>query len=248
MTDSVLFPVGLSIVIPAYNEAQKIAADIAAAASFLIHSKLSGEIIVVDDGSQDGTSQIAQEAGKLSAIPLNVMRLDPHHGKGCAVRTGILASHGKYVLFADSGNCVPFDQVHKGIALIQNGACRIAHGSRVLSGCHIIRGQSFYRRFCSGLFRRFLIGGLRRHKHLTDTQCGFKVYDGDTARQLYALSKLDGFIFDIEIILLAAQHGFTILEFPVDWCCDPDSRLRPIHQSIPILRDWLTLKRRFPNW
>ncbi len=248
MKEAVGSAVELSIIIPAFNEAKKIATDIAAGSAFLSSYTPFGEIIIVDDGSKDNTSQIAERARQQSAVPVRVIQLDRHHGKGYAVRKGVLESNGRYVLFADSGICVPFEQALKGIALIESGSCRIAHGSRTLTGCRIRRKQSFYRRICSYLFGKLLIGNLRQHAHLTDTQCGFKVYDGDTARQLYADSTQDGFIFDVEIILLAIQHGMTIREFPVDWQCDQDSRLKPARQAITILRDWIRLRRLYRHW
>ena len=84
--------------------------------------------------------------------------------------------------------------------------------------------------------------------HLTDTQCGFKVYDGSAARQLYAESTIDGFMFDIEVILLALSKGYNIGEFPVSWTCDPDTRLKPAHETLRILTDLIHLKRRFGSF
>jgi dolichyl-phosphate beta-glucosyltransferase len=168
-----------------------------------------------------------------------------NYGKGRAIRTGILKSQGEYVIFADSGNCVPFEQVKVGMALIESDRCQIAHGSRKMSDCHISRPQSFYRRICSGLFHWFLIHDIKQLGNLTDTQCGFKVYRGHIARELYAQSTIDGFTFDIEVILLALSSGHTIREFPVDWTCDPDSRLKPTHEAIRVFTDLMRLKRRF---
>lgn len=235
-------PSGLSIVIPVYRESKKVCADIDAAAAFLGQIG-QGEILIVDDGSPDDTAEVAERhAAQLSAA-VQVLRLPRHRGKGAAVRTGVLQSCGRLVMFADSGGCIPFEEAIAGIVLIEQGLCRLAHGRRT----RIRRKQSLYRRACSRLFNHGLIGDLKYKLGLTDTQCGFKVYDGDTARQLYAQSTIDGFMFDLEIILLAARNGAAIREFPVTWSSDPDSRLQPLRQSIGILKDILRLRLRFAD-
>lgn len=234
----------LSIIIPAYNEAAKIAKDMAAADAFLVSRSMSGQIIVVDDGSVDNTSETARQTAKRLATPCIVERVE-HKGKGSAVRTGILKSTGDYVLFADSGGCVPFPDVMAGIELIRSGECQVAHGSRKLTQGKIRRHQSWFRKLCSGGFHWLLIPDIKSLTGLTDTQCGFKVYPGDVARKLYSKSGIDGFMFDIEVVLLAIEAGYTIAEFGVHWTCDPDSRLKPVRHSPQILMDTLRLKRRF---
>ena len=237
----------LSIVIPVINEENKIAGDILAADRFLVSENLSGEIIIVDDGSTDETCTLAAKTAAGIQTPCVVERLGQNYGKGRAVRTGVLKSRGQYVLFADSGFCVPFAETLPGLDMIRSGQCQIAHGSRKLSGCHILRPQSVYRKICSWLFHWFLIHDIKLLGNLTDTQCGFKVYSGPVARELYAESRIDRFMFDIEIILLALARGYTIREFAVDWTCDPDSRLKPTKEAFGVFRDVLKLKRQFRN-
>lgn len=237
----------LSIVIPVFNEQNKIARDILAAERFLDSEGLDGEIIIVDDGSTDDTFAIAEKTAEQIKTPCRLERLEQNFGKGRAVRTGILKSQGQYVLFADSGLCIPFTESQIGIDLIRSGQCQIAHGSRKLSDCHIIRPQSAYRKICSRFFHWFLIHDIKQLANLTDTQCGFKVYNGDIARELYAESKIDRFMFDIEIILLALAKGYAMREFAVDWTCDPDSRLKPSREAFGVFRDLIKLKRQFHN-
>lgn len=238
----------LSIVIPVFNEQNKVALDILAADQFLASEGLTGEIIVIDDGSKDETLKTAQKVAKTTQSECLVQSLGQNQGKGCAVRTGILRSRGQLVVFSDSGCCIPFEEIKLGIDLISSGHCQIAHGSRRLAGCHILQPQPLYRRLCSGLFNWFLIHDIKRLRNLTDTQCGFKVYDGSAARQLYAESTIDGFMFDIEVILLALSKGYNIGEFPVSWTCDPDTRLKPAHETLRILTDLIHLKRRFGSF
>jgi dolichyl-phosphate beta-glucosyltransferase len=205
----------LSIIIPVFNECHKVQYDIEEANHFLTSEGISGEIIIVDDGSTDETVSVAKEVSAQVETTCIIECLDKNYGKGRAVRAGMLKSRGEYVLFVDSGLCIPFQQSSIGVDLIKSQKCNIAHGSRKLSECHINRPQSFYRKLCSGLFHWFLIHDIKRLGNLTDTQCGFKIYRGDIARELYAQSNIDGFMFDIEIILLALKKGYSICEFAV---------------------------------
>lgn len=216
----------LSVIIPAFNEAAKIERDVVAAGSYLNDAGLSGEIIVVDDGSVDGTADAAGRAQVPAGVGLRVVSYSPNRGKGHAVREGMLASKGEFVMFADSGLPVPYECATRGLDLLRACRCDLAHGSRRLPESVIHTRQSLPRRLASAGFRRIVpwlvgVGG-----SLTDTQCGFKLYRGDIARRLYGLLESEGFTFDLEIVLRARTEGLRILEFPVEWSWDPDSRLK----------------------
>ncbi|MGE5611566.1 MAG: glycosyltransferase [Bacillota bacterium] len=233
----------LSIVIPAYKEAHKIARDVQVAAAFLGRNNLRGEVIVADDGSPDDTAQVARQAPvSLDGVERRVLALD-HHGKGHAVRQGMIATRGDYVMFADSGLCVPFEDALAALDLLHDGRYDIANGSRKMRTSVINRSQTLYRRLLSRLFRCAVIHALDLPRDLTDTQCGFKVYRGDIARELYAECELDGFMFDLEVLIRARQRGYRVVEFPVHWTCDPDSRLRPSRILGPSLGELLSLRR-----
>ena len=233
----------LSIVIPAFEESKKIAHDIKEASSFLTSHEMTGEIIVVDDGSSDNTTEAAKKVEVPKNVTLKVLRYENHRGKGYAVRQGIEKSSGRYVMFADSGCCVPYKDTLKGLELLKNGSYDIAHGSRRTAGCNIEKAQNFYRRICSNIFHWFVVHDLKIPKEFADTQCGFKIYKGDVARNLYSQCQTDGFVFDIEIIMLAIKEGFHITEFPINWTCDPDTRLSPSRSSWRILTDLLKIRR-----
>lgn len=235
----------LSIVIPACEESKKIARDVEAAAAFLEKNHFTGRIIVVDDGSKDNTAEVAKNAVTSPApgIEIEVDRYNHHRGKGYAVRRGIKQTSGEYVMFADSGCCVPYEDTLRGLELIKSGACDIAHGSRKMRGCHIERRQSLYRRMCSKIFHWFVIHDMKIPAEFTDTQCGFKIYRGDIARHLYGQCITDGFTFDIEIIMRAQKEGYRIKEFPIDWTCDPDSRLSPTRSSWRVLCELIAIRR-----
>lgn len=233
----------ISIVIPVFNESKKIGTDIEAASGFLESNHLAGEIIVVDDGSEDGTNEAAKSIAVGPPVKLEVIRYDEHRGKGHAVRTGIAKARGEYVMFADSGCCVPYGYIAEGLKLLKSGACDIAHGSRKLAASKIQRPQSSYRRICAGLFRWVIHRSMRITSELSDTQCGFKIYRGDVARDLYGQCFTNGFMFDLEIIVRAEKQGYRIKEFPIEWTCDRDSRLSPTRSLWCVLRELITIKR-----
>ncbi len=233
----------LSIIIPAFEENKKIAGDVEAAGKFLANHRLTGEIIIVDDGSRDNTSQIANSVKLPPQIPRRAVRYEQHHGKGHAVRTGITESKGEYVMFADSGSCVPYEDALRGLELLKSGQCDIAHGSRKMQGCHITKTQSLYRRICSRIFHWYAVHRMGVAPEFTDTQCGFKIYKGVVARRLYRESVTDGFAFDIEIIMRAQKHGYRIKEFPLNWSCDRDSRLSPTRSFWRVLFELKAIKR-----
>jgi dolichyl-phosphate beta-glucosyltransferase len=236
----------LSIVIPALNESRKIEADIRAAADFLNGYTLTGEIIIVDDGSHDGTTVVAEkETISSSRVEKKVIYYPVHRGKGYALRTGIMDTKGDYVLFADSGLNIPYKYAMDGYLMLKSGKYHLAHGSRKLPQSLIIRRQNLFRRISSRMFRILALHYIRIPYRLSDTQCGFKLYRGDCARILYSECQSDGFMFDIEIILLAHQHHYTIAEFPVEWRCDPDSRLHPLKNMQQNISELRKIKKRF---
>ncbi len=233
----------LSIVIPAFNEARKIPRDIAAASEFLAGNGLSGEIIIASDGSTDGTADAAENTPAAAGIPVVVLRL-PHGGKGSALRGGMTRTRGQYAMFADSGVCIPYENALRGLAMLRADECDIANGSRRLPGSVINRPQSIYRRTLSRLFRWATLRYMGLPGHLTDTQCGFKLYKGEVARQLFAECSTDGFMFDMDILMRAVARGLRIGEFPVTWTWDSDSRLKPMRILWNTVSDLYKVKQR----
>lgn len=233
----------LSIIIPVYNEHLKIIRDIQAATDFLLKQHLEGEIIVVDDGSTDGTADQARNAEIPDSMICRVEHFEINQGKGHAVRHGVLSSVGQAVLFMDSGHCVPLEAALLLLSDIQTGQCHIALGSRRHPDSHITCDPTPYRRLCSTAFRTLLKFMLPQLKPYHDTQCGFKLFHGSTARELFAESHLNGFMFDIEILCLALHKGLVIREFPITWACDRDSRLSPSRSMVAVLKELITIKR-----
>lgn len=229
----------LSIIIPVYNEKDKIAEDIKAAEEFMFTNSIQGEIIIVDDGSYDDTAGFARNVPVNSAIDFKVIDYKPHTGKGYAVKAGILEAVSECIMFIDSGSCVPFSNIMRGIRLIHDDICDISHGSRDLPESRIIKRKKWYRKLASFFFRKFIQMYVDIPSHLTDTQCGLKIYRKEIAHELYKECMTQGFMFDIEIILRAQKKGYRIKEFPVEWTSDPDSRLslfRTLFSIFPEIR------------
>jgi glycosyltransferase involved in cell wall biosynthesis len=234
--------IDLSIVIPAYKESAKIERDIRAASEFLKKAEITGEIVVVDDGSPDDTAAVA--AGLRAEFPnLVVLAYKPNRGKGHAVRYGMLRAQGRIVMFADSGLCVPFDIATIGMAMIDMNMCDIAHGSRRMRGSVVV-AQPLYRRLGSRAYKMFVHGVMGIPLYVSDTQCGFKLYRRDVARALYEAAFTDGFMFDTEIIMRALRANYRLLEFPVLWSNDADTRYDPIRGTIRNLRELSKLRLR----
>jgi len=223
----------LSIVIPAYKEAAKIETDIRAAAAFIDEMQLSGEIVVVDDGSPDATASAARSL--MPEFPqLRVLSYLPNRGKGHALRFGMTRATGNIILFADSGLCVPYNVARLPLTMLGLKMCDIAHGSRRIPGS-TVKAQPLFRRLGSRAVKFFVHTAMGIPLYISDTQCGFKAYRREVAHELYGAAFTDGFMYDTEIILRALKAKLRILEFPVIWSNDADSRFDPLKGTIPLL-------------
>ena len=230
----------LSIIIPAYKEAKKIKQDIQAAAQFLVSQGISGEILLVDDGSPDRTVETAKALESEFPV-LKVLSYQENRGKGYALRYGIAQSRGKKVMFADAGLCVPYDVALIGLTMLNLRMCDMAIGSRRMRGS-VRREQPLYRRIGSKVYSWVIHTFMGIPLYISDTQCGFKLYQGNVARSLYASAFTDGFMFDIEIILRALADGYQILEFPVLWSNDADSRFNPMRGTWRLFRELVAIR------
>jgi len=226
-------PVALSVIIPAYNEARRLPQHLAHVLAYLREHDPSFELIVVDDGSRDATAAAVQAA--LAGEPrARLLAYQPNRGKGYAIRTGVLASRGAVVIFLDADLSTPVEEIAAALERLQQAD--IVIGSRHLSSSDIRARQPVYRRLASGIFKwvRYLMVGLW---DISDTQCGFKAYRGGLARQLFALARVDRFMFDVEILYLAERAGLRIQEMPVRWTDSPGSSVRFWQGLVDMIRD-----------
>jgi len=238
-------PPFLSLVIPAYNEETRLAATLQTVVTYLGKQEYSSEIIVVDDGSLDGTREaarafIAQHTGE---PPIRLIEND-HRGKGYTVRTGMLSGEGKYVLFTDADLATPITEVGKMVGALEAGS-DIAIGSR--EGIGAVRiNEPFHRHLMGRIFNLLvrLLSGLA----FQDTQCGFKGFRREVAQDLFNRVQLYGADarrikggavtgFDVEVLYLALKSGYRIDEIPVRWQYGADSKVNPLVDSARMFRD-----------
>lgn len=227
----------VSIVIPAYNEAQRIGESIRRIAQFLQRTHLSAEIIVVDDGSRDGTASIVEE---FCGLPLRLIQNRQNQGKGYAVRQGVLAANGTYVLFTDADLSAPIEELEKLLRIAREDGADVVIGSRAIDRRYIQKHQSRFREL-GGIFYNWMVQlllGLRLH----DTQCGFKLFHRENARPIFEKQTTPGFGFDCELLFLAKQRRLRISEVPVLWSHSEGSKIRVLADGIRMLSDIVRIR------
>lgn len=208
----------LSVVIPAYNEAERIVPTIGVIASHCSSLGVPWELIVADDGSTDGTAALVRSLGLAN---LRLLEAAENGGKGSAVRRGILAARGEFILFADADNSTPIEELTQLLA-------RMDEGNDIVIGSRAAAGAAETNR---PLLRRLLSGGLRwMVRHLlrvgvADSQCGFKLFRRQAGQHLCRLQTVMGFSFDLELLYLAAKLGYRVAEQPVQWVDAPGSKV-----------------------
>lgn len=236
-------PQRISFVIPAKDEEGRLGASLVRLLAFIQAQPYESELIVVDDGSTDRTADIVREAER-SAPPRVAVRLLQHEvnrGKGAAVRTGVLAATGAYILYMDADLATPPEEAPKLIALLEAGA-DVAVGTRVQPGGFDMRAsQPFYRRIGGRVFaiarRRLLLS------QVEDTQCGFKGFRREAAHEIYPRSRLDGWSFDTELLYIAQRLKLSVKEVPVQWRHMEGSRFKlGAGSALSELRDLLRIR------
>lgn len=229
----------LSVVIPAYNEERRIKSTLLLIDEYLINKNINAEIIVVSDGSSDKTVDTVKKfIGKIKN--LKIESYEKNRGKGYAVRKGVEASRGEHILFTDADNSTPIEEYERLKKAFTDHDVAIAIGSRYLPSSDVQIKQPFYRRALGRvgnvLIRMFLIDGLR------DTQCGFKLFNGSVAKEIFSMQKVTRFGFDMEALVIANSLGYKIKEVPVSWFNSAESRVRPIKDALVTLKDLVYIK------
>ena len=206
----------LSIVLPAFDEQQRLGGTVESILAYLDAHKIDAELIVVDDGSADKTADIAREsAAKFPAITTNVIRYEENRGKGYAVKIGLQVARGEIALFSDADLSTPIEEIHKLVDPIRNGDFDVTFGSRAIDRTLIGTHQP-WRREQGGRVMNLIIktmSGLTFY----DTQCGFKAFKMAKFRPLLDLMTIDRFGFDVEFLFVAKHNGLSLKEIPVRW-------------------------------
>ena len=213
----------LSVIIPAYNEEDRILWTLTETMGYLAKQSYAAEILVVSDGSRDGTGEVVRGYAPPGNVRLRFLEYFPNRGKGYAVRYGMLHGEGAVVMFMDADYAVPMDAVEPGLALIADG-CDIAMASRALAGSRVMHHQNRARELSAKLYTLIQNGYLGIS--YPDTQCGFKLFTRAAARDLFPRQKLNSVIFDPEILWLAKRRGYRVRQFPVDWTHVEGSRIQ----------------------
>ena len=230
-------PLRLSVVIPAYNEEKRLPQSLETVLDFLRKQSYGSEIIVSDDGSQDRTVALAKEL--LKDFPHQVLVTPQNRGKGHAVRQGMLAATGAYVLFTDADLSTPIEEVARLLAHLEKDQ-DVVIGSRALPGSQVEIHQNFLRETMGKVFN--LVAQLWAFKGVHDSQCGFKCFRREAAQKLFSLQKLDGFSFDVEIVYLAQKLGLRLLELPVIWRNSAQSRVQVLRDPLVMFWDVLRIR------
>ena len=228
----------LSVVIPAYEEAERIGPTLEQVRGYLRDQPSHSEVVVVVDGGRDGTLALALAA--MADWPeLRVLDNGANRGKGYSVRRGMLEARGRYLLFSDADLSTPIAEVGRLIGALAAGG-DIAIGSRALAGSDVQVRQAWWRQSMGRVFNRFVrlvaVPGIR------DTQCGFKCFRREVARRVFARQRTTRFSFDVELLWIARKLGYRVVEVPVTWVNDPSSRVRPAIDSIRMLVDLARLR------
>jgi len=232
----------LSIIIPAYNEADRIVGTLTRTLAYLERQDYPSEVVVVSDGSQDETRKVAGRFQAKGKVDLKALEYHPNRGKGYAVRYGMLRGSGDIIMFMDADYSVPIDAVEKGLVLIREGF-DVAIASRGLSGSVVTQHQNILREFSAKLYT--VIQNVHLGIHYPDTQCGFKLFTAPAARNLFAQQQLDSVIFDPEILWLAKQNGFKVAQFPVVWRHAENSRIQydSLKKSLFVFQELFRIKK-----
>lgn len=233
--------IDISVIIPAYNEAERIIPYLRNITAYLGRRGMAYEILVVDDGSRDETA-IVVEKFQTEAPTVRLLQLVQNTGKGGAIRKGMLEARGHLRLFADADGATPIQELERLEAHIKDGA-DIAIGSRFLASRdnrYTVKAR-WHRTVLGNLFNRIVQQlGVRG---ITDTQCGFKLFQAAVAQDLCSVARVNGYGFDLELLYIAQRRGYRIAEVPVNWTDQPGTKVWVLRDGLRMLLDLLMVRR-----
>lgn len=231
----------LTIVMPAYNEEARLPATLVAVQAWMDTCDFDVELLVVNDGSRDRTSEVVSSA-HAGDPRIRLLEMPQNRGKGAAVRAGVLASSKDWVLISDADLSTPIEEAERLAAAAVARLVAVAIGSRDVEDSDIVHHQPWYREAMGRTFNRVVqtlaVPGIR------DTQCGFKLLRADAAKAVFERATVDGFAFDVELLVLARKLGYEIAEVGVRWRNDERSTVDPIRDSARMFVDVVRIRLR----
>ena len=231
----------LSLIVPAYNEADRLPDTIRRIQKHSFSWNFPIEVIVVVEPSEDRTLELAENAAG-SWTDLRVLTHHEKRGKGFAVRSGMQVARGDLIFFTDADLSTPLEDLNAALALFAHDrSIDLIVGNRMHPESQILQRQNASRECMGKVFNRIVqtLTGLR----IRDTQCGFKGFRSRAAREIFGRQRLDGFSFDVEVLLLARAMGFAIAELPVHWTNSEASHVHPVRDSTQMFLDVIRVRR-----
>lgn len=223
----------ISVIIPAFNEQNRLGSTIESIASYFAGKQVQVELIVVDDGSSDRTAELVADYSR--KLPIVRLLTYPHNrGKGHAVKFGMTNARGRLRLFDDADGSTPIEEIERLTSAIDGGA-DVAIGSRAMRSSDTAVRALWYRKLIGRTFN--LIVNTLIVPNIADTQCGFKMFTAEAADRIFPLQRSERFSFDVELLFLARKNGFKIAEVPVNWHNVPGSKVNLAVDSLAMLKD-----------
>jgi len=234
----------LSIIIPAYNEEKRLPPSLHKIAKFLRQQTYRAEVIVVENGSTDNTAQTVLDFIQQYIIPddnFELILLKSAPGKGAAVKKGMLAGRGDYLFICDTDLAMPIEEITKFLPpVIDAHSYPVAIASREAPGA-VRYDEPFYRHLMGRVFN--LLVRWMAVPEIQDTQCGFKCFNRKAAQLIFPLQKIPGWGFDVEVLYIALQHNLSLIEIPINWHYQDDSRIRPVQDTFNMVVELLKIRR-----
>ena len=218
----------LSVVVPAYNEIARLPTTLHRIHVYCLGLEKDFELLVVDDGSTDGTPGLVQSL-QAEMHFLKLISYSRNHGKGYAIKEGVHHARGKYILFSDADLSTPIEEFSKFLPLLQQGI-PIVIATRKHKEAKILRHQPLWREYMGKAFTSITNAILGMH--ISDYTCGFKAFDHAVAKEIFGDQKIEGWAFDAEILFLAARRHYAIVEVPVQWINAPQTKVRLVRDTI----------------
>ena len=226
-----------SVIIPAWNEERRMPASLQRVATFVREQSSPIEVLVVDDGSDDSTPAIVE--GFAQSHPFISLVRNPHGGKGAAIKAGIAHGRGRFLIVSDTDLSVPIEELPKFLPPVLD-SYDVAIASREVEGATRIN-EPYYRHLMGRVYN--LLVRLIAVPHIQDTQCGFKAFRREVARDVFAYQTIEGWGFDVEILFIAQRFGYRIVEVPVVWYYGTESKVKPVRDTLGMIRDLLQVRR-----